>query len=295
MDEDLARINFISEMDHTQLGPGNPELNGVTMLTRNFSVGRLKLQPLFAGHTVLNTGWALLWVPLSWKGEYRFNGTAIDNNTVGLVTGSEGYFTRGEDAEGAGVVLSRTALHQDLSALVGLQPDELILPDGPLTISDNAIRRLREMIVTCTSPDGTPPPENWAVTLREEMLEGLLSSSLKTSCTPRDQRNEIIVRRAEEYFMSAFPCQPSLVELCQAAGVGKNSLYAAFRTLFNETPVSYFRKRRLSSARRSLVGSSLRYGQVKRVALSHGFTELGRFSTEYRLLFGELPSHTAVR
>lgn len=129
LDEDLECIDFIAEMDHTQLGPGSPELKGVTVLNKEFSVARLRLQPLFLGRTVLKPDWAVLWVPLSWKGEYHFNGTAIDKTTVGLVTGSEGYFTRGEEAEGAGIVLSRTALHRNLSTLAGVSPDELTLAD----------------------------------------------------------------------------------------------------------------------------------------------------------------------
>lgn len=293
LDEDLECIDFIAEMDHTQLGPGSPELSGVTVLGKDFSVGRLKLQPLFLGRTVLKPGWAILWVPLSSKGEYRFNGTAIDQTTVGLVTGSEGYFTRGEEAEGAGIVISRTALHQDLSTLAGVSPEELTLPDGGLAMPGPVIQRLREAVSTYTSP-GAPHHPCRGESLREGMLEALLSTTIADSCRSRDQRNEIIVRRAEEYFMSVFPRQPSLVDLCRAAGVGKNSLYAAFRSLFDESPVAYFHKRRLSSARRVLARSRSERGLVKRVALSHGFTEHGRFSTEYRLLFGELPSRTPI-
>lgn len=156
------------------------------------------------------------------------------------------------------------------------------------------IRGLREAVSAYTSPADALHHPYRAERLREGMLDALLSTSIAGSCRSRDQRNEIIVRRTEEYFMSAFPRQPSLVDLCRAAGVGKNSLYAAFRSLFDESPVAYFHKRRLSSARRALVRNPSERGLVKRVALSHGFTELGRFSAEYRLLFGELPSHTPL-
>jgi len=235
---------------------------------------------------------ALLWVPLSWKGDYRFNGSIIDNSTVGLVTGAEGYFTRGEDAEVVGIALPQATLHDDLSVLAGVSRDELLLPDGPLSMPAPVIQRLRRVLVQYTAVGGVSPAPGWAQSLREGILETLLTATLTVSNRSRDEQDRIIVRRAEEYFMSSFPNQPSLIELCQVTGVGKNSLYGAFQSLFGESPAAYFRKRRYSASRRVLMRSPTERGLVKRVALDHGFTELGRFSAEYRQLFGELPSRT---
>jgi AraC-like DNA-binding protein len=295
LDEDLERIDVIAEADHTQLGPGNPELSGITLPARNLVLGRLKLQPLFLGHTVLTPGLALLYVPLGWKGEYRFNGTTFGENSVGLVTGTEGYFTRGEEADAAGIVVSLEALHRDLSSLAGVTQDELQLPDGQLTLSAPVIKRLRSVLAMYSSADGTELPPYWAESLHEGVLEVLMTASFVELPRSRDERNEIIVRRAEEYFMAVLPNQPLLVDLCRAAGVGKNTLYRAFHSLFGISPIDYFRKRRFSSARRDLIRSQASRGVVKRVAINHGFTELGRFSTEYRQLFGERPSRTLIR
>ena len=61
------------------------------------------------------------------------------------------------------------------------------------------------------------------------------------------------------------------------------------------SPLAYFHKRRLGNARRNLIHSAPGRGAVKNAALSAGLTELGRFSVEYRKLFGESPSATLGR
>lgn len=292
-DVDLPSVDVLAETDHTQLRPGNPEVRGRIVSADRYRIGRMRLDPLFLGHTLLNPEWALLWIPLSWSGEYRFNGRSLLEPSVALVTGVDGYFTRGEQVDIGSIAIDRQKLNRDLATLAGVSPDELQLADGVLRLPLAAIRRLQYLVRVCTSrAEGWRPGELTRL-LDEELLETLLLHSPQMSSQSRDQRKEKIVRRAEDYFMSAYPEQPSLLSLCQASGVGKNALYSAFQSLFDESPVSYFRKRRFSSARRALARSPGERGAVKRIALDSGFTEFGRFAVEYRLLFGELPSDTA--
>lgn len=105
-------------------------------------------------------------------------------------------------------------------------------------------------------------------------------------------RPDRIVRLAEEHFMAAEGSPVSLADLCAAAGVSKSTLYAAFHRVCGQSPLSYFHKRRLNRARIQLLESPLQRGAVKRVAIETGFTESGRFASEYRRLFGESPSAT---
>jgi AraC-like DNA-binding protein len=87
----------------------------------------------------------------------------------------------------------------------------------------------------------------------------------------------------------------TLADLCAAAGVGKSALYTAFHRVCGVSPLAYFHKRRLTQARSLLINSEPRSGAVKHAALSAGLTALGRFSVEYRQLFGESPSITLNR
>ena len=84
-----------------------------------------------------------------------------------------------------------------------------------------------------------------------------------------------------------------ITELATRAGVSKRTVERAFlRT--GCTPLEYLRGVRLEHARRMLVAASTAT-TVAEVAVQAGFTHLGRFATEYRLRFGELPSQALAR
>jgi AraC-like DNA-binding protein len=52
---------------------------------------------------------------------------------------------------------------------------------------------------------------------------------------------------------------------------------------------------RLSETRRALLAARSRLTTVTEIAMCFGFLELGRFSVEYRKVFGESPSQTLCR
>jgi len=84
-----------------------------------------------------------------------------------------------------------------------------------------------------------------------------------------------------------------IAELAKQAGVSRRSVEREFlRT--GCTPLEYLRGVRLERARRMLVepGPAL---TVAEAATAAGIAHLGRFATEYRRRFGELPSQTLVR
>jgi len=84
-----------------------------------------------------------------------------------------------------------------------------------------------------------------------------------------------------------------IAELAKQAGVSRRSVEREFlRT--GCTPLEYLRGVRLERARRMLVepGPAM---TVAEAATAAGIAHLGRFATEYRRRFGELPSQTLVR
>lgn len=93
--------------------------------------------------------------------------------------------------------------------------------------------------------------------------------------------------RCEELGMKASP-----VDLALELGVCLRSLETAFRASMGMPPVRYLKLLRLNRAREQLARLEPDATQVGVVARDLGFTELGRFSGEYRRLFGELPSET---
>ena len=102
----------------------------------------------------------------------------------------------------------------------------------------------------------------------------------------------MIVREAEEYLAAAQGGAVSLADLCAASGVSQGTLYHAFKVMCGSSPMSYFKKRRLTDARLALLCRVPDTRLIKRAALDAGLTHIGRFSAEYHQLFGELPTTT---
>lgn len=84
---------------------------------------------------------------------------------------------------------------------------------------------------------------------------------------------------------------PSIALLCGVVHVSERRLRRAFVDTFGMPPSTYFRHRALNKVRRRLRTERSSAG-VGETALDAGFGNLGRFSSEYRRLFGELPSET---
>jgi AraC family ethanolamine operon transcriptional activator len=85
-----------------------------------------------------------------------------------------------------------------------------------------------------------------------------------------------------------------VAELCHAAGIAPRTLSRAFQAVRGKPPSRYLHELRLTQAREALL-SDARGGTVTEIAMRFGFHELGRFSVDYRALFGESPSETLRR
>jgi transcriptional regulator GlxA family with amidase domain len=60
-------------------------------------------------------------------------------------------------------------------------------------------------------------------------------------------------------------------------------------------PIRYLTLHRMHQVRYALLSADASNTTVTRVAMAHGFSELGRFSVEYRSFFYESPSETLSR
>lgn len=85
-----------------------------------------------------------------------------------------------------------------------------------------------------------------------------------------------------------------LEDIEAAAGVSRVKLFEGFKRYFDTTPMAYLKRYRLEAVRRVILCTPCSR-QISKIALDWGFTHLGRFSSEYKKLFGESPSATAQR
>lgn len=105
------------------------------------------------------------------------------------------------------------------------------------------------------------------------------------SFTPRH------VKRAEGFIRDHLRQDIKLAEIANAAGVSVRSLSEGFQRAFQQSPMQYVKGLRLDGVRHELLRSESDR-LVSEIAESWGFNHLGRFSEQYRLRFGELPSKT---
>jgi transcriptional regulator GlxA family with amidase domain len=83
-------------------------------------------------------------------------------------------------------------------------------------------------------------------------------------------------------------------EIASACGVGSRTLQRHFRRFIGRMPMEFLHDLRLDRARQELLRASGR-ARVTDIAARVGFHHVGRFATQYRARYGEIPSATLSR
>ena len=132
--------------------------------------------------------------------------------------------------------------------------------------------------------------EDWVLTALLAGQPHNYSEALEAggSALPRD------VKRAIDYIRAHAGQAVTIDDLVSVSGVAGRTLYRHFRDFTGLAPMAYLRKVRFERVR-----EELRQGDPQQsitdLALKWGFRHSGRFSVEYRRIFGEKPSETAGR
>jgi len=101
-----------------------------------------------------------------------------------------------------------------------------------------------------------------------------------------------LVRLVEDYLEMRGDRPLHISEICSRLHLSRRSLHRAFHEIFGIGPVTFLRQKRLCAVHSILKDNSPGTTTVGEVAMRQGFIELGRFSHDYRIMFGEYPSQT---
>ena len=101
-----------------------------------------------------------------------------------------------------------------------------------------------------------------------------------------------LVQRAERLALAYVDKPPQVSALSRALGVSERTLRKLFNEIHGRPPSRHLRMLRLSQVRGALLSARGQLVTVTEIATDFGFAELGRFSVEYRKVFGESPSET---
>ncbi len=104
-----------------------------------------------------------------------------------------------------------------------------------------------------------------------------------------------LVRRFEQLADAQGEERRSIAELARALGVARRTLELAFRDYIGLSPARYLAVLRLNAVHRELLNACEDNQRVADLAARHGIAHLGRFASDYRQMFGELPSQTLRR
>ena len=136
--------------------------------------------------------------------------------------------------------------------------------------------------------------------MQDELLAAFLEA-LAEGITPSPtlalSHAAALVRRAEELTIESDGRPLWVGDLCVGSGVPRRTLNHAFQQVLGMGPATYLRRLRLNQVRRSLrePRANGEPRSVTEIALDHGFWHPGRFSSQYRELFGESPRESARR
>lgn len=268
----------------------------------------LRLPQAFACHIASNVGLA---IDVSWHDE-----------RVGIALAANGQrpvqvYGRSLDADTAALGIGPSDLHLLLAAThpvlgchspladVSAAAELLGLPEIARERHELKIQRfndtrcavLRRFIDDIT----TSSPRTEALLLdNPRELGERVARALATFLADKDARAHAVaiasarrraVRRITEAVSANSRRRYTLSDLCGIACVSPRTLEYAFYDNFRLSPLAYVRALRLQGARHALLRRGDGAG-VSEIALEYGFTHLGKFSVDYRRMFGERPSET---
>lgn len=109
---------------------------------------------------------------------------------------------------------------------------------------------------------------------------------------PKISRRYWIYHQAREIIEADLFHPHTSMEICQTIQVSRRALEYAFQQIAGCSPNDYIRSRKLTAIRQELKQAKPGFVRVSEVASRYGFRHFGRFSSQFRALFGELPSET---
>ncbi|GAB3712434.1 hypothetical protein GCM10027598_18990 [Amycolatopsis oliviviridis] len=195
---------------------------------------------------------------------------------------------------GAGLV------RREYAALTGRPVSAAVRFDLPLDLSGSRGKTVKLLIGSLIEQLGSGDPLLQREELRRSQLRCIATALLLAQphthsatlrgvpATPHPRALRVAVA-----FVEAHLAEPiSLGRIAEAAGCGARTISGVFREELGISPMGYVRGLRLDRIRHELLSTGDRVGEI---AYRWGVTHLGRFASDYRSRFGELPSATAAR
>jgi AraC family transcriptional regulator, ethanolamine operon transcriptional activator len=202
---------------------------------------------------------------------YRTTGLIVDADFVHRVAGS----LHGVDGES---VLQEPVVTMEARRCISLDRS-LQLALARLASSDHAkasLPQIQELLIEWLS----------------RLLGNLIPDRWRDSPSLGSQRKAQVVREAENYMLAYLNQPMTLLEICEAIGVSERTLTYAFNDRTGVSPKAYLKALKLNRLREDLKVADPLTDSVHHLARHWGLDHSGALASDYKILFGELPSQT---
>ncbi len=112
---------------------------------------------------------------------------------------------------------------------------------------------------------------------------------------PHLKKGEVTALEIKSFLLKSLDENISIERLAQQFGISNKTLENSFNSLFGITPKRFLVLLKLNHAHEDLSRLDLEQTSVSEIAMKWGFTHFGRFSKNYKELFGVLPSETLTK
>ena len=297
-----AMQGWDQEYRQLQSGPFYGELLISQIGGLQISRGRYERSLLYRGTAPADT--VAIAVTLNQRGEGRWLGVQTDTTaTIVQKCGAEGELISPESWEALILSIPTQEFTRLAGELAALDPEAV--PDllATVRLTPEAYSRIRLIGLAYSAHLERSLVHSAAAAMVPQMARSLVSmlvGELVASWHLRFEKPDLvrrrqIVRRAEDYIAGCENYPVRIENICGAIGASERSLYYAFADAVGMTPLRWLRIQKLHQVRRTLKRADPLETQVTRVAMENGFSHMGHFSQNYRLLFGETPSETLRR
>lgn len=183
---------------------------------------------------------------------------------------------------------------EELRRLFPQSPTVMVAPPGQLD-------ELRNCLLSIFDP-GSFEPELLAYPQVQKAMSSaiighlaeVLGSATQAPLPSRSFKGRChVVKEATSYALAHTTEPITVADLCTRLNISRRLLNYCFQDVLATNPVHYLRSLRLNGVRRELRQPRHSPGSIRDIAGKWGFWHLPRFASEYRALFGELPSETA--
>ncbi|WP_034815326.1 AraC family transcriptional regulator [Ensifer sp. BR816] len=153
---------------------------------------------------------------------------------------------------------------------------------------------LSQIMATCLDTDAEMRDMPHTLSYLSESIVGLLVDTVPHRFSSALKQGEWLpsprhVKRAVDFMHANLCATISMPDIAQAAGIGVRSLQEGFKRFKGTSPINYLAQLRMEAAHRELVEADQALS-VADIARKWGFRHMGRFSHDYREIYGCSPS-----